>query len=840
MRRWAQAKRGDGQVVLMSGEPGIGKSRIAETILERLSNEPHIRLRYFCSPHHQNSALHPSIAQLERAAGFRREDTAEERLAKLEEVLAKATNDLSEAVPLLADLLSIRTGDRYQPLNLTPQKRKEKTLHAQLAQVEGLAAQQPVLMVWEDVHWSDPTTRESLDLLIDRVATLQVLVIVTFRPEFAPEWTGRPHVTMLNLNRLPPQQRADMIAHLTGRRALPEEIAEQIVDRTDGVPLFIEELTKSVIESGIVVETGDKYAAIDRVASLAIPTSLHASLLARLDRLAPVREVVQIGAALGRSFSYELISAVAAMPQQQLADALAQLERAELVFRRGTPPDAEYTFKHALVQDAAYSTLLRSRRKQLHGRIVAAIESQFSDLVVNDPERLGQHCMEAGQVEGAIEYWHRAAEASISRSANVEAVRQTHRALEALRTLPESAERNARELRLLVPRGVGLQALYGYGSEQVHANYARANEICQNAADIPELVPVLRGLYVNHLMQGSLPAAHKIGAHLLRLADQAGDEGWRLEARFAFGQTLAFHEGDFARARDLLAEGETLYDFEKHRRHALIYGQDPGVYCLVLGGWMHYFLGYPDTALSKMSRAIQLADTVGHPLSRAAARVFTLQLLQWLRTDTGVPELATETASICEAHRLPFFRAWIDASLACRLISDGEIELGRQKMAVALDAWIESGGELYVPYLRCALAEAHALAGDAEAGLAEVAGAFQMAERNGERFLLCEMYRLAGHVSEAAQRIAEAEERYEQAIRVGHEQGAKSFVLRAATDLGRLWSCQGASTKAAALLRPLCEFFVEGLTTQDLIDAKSLMKQCANGSGFFTPEEPHQ
>jgi len=482
--------------------------------------------------------------------------------------------------------------------------------------------------------------------------------------------------------------------------------------------------------------------------------------------------------------------------------------------------------------------LLRSRRKQLHGRIVAAIENQFSDVAANDPERLAQHCMEAGQLERAIEYWRRAAEASISRSANVEAVRQTERALEVLGDLPKSAERDARELRLLVPRGVGLQALYGYGSQQVHANYARANEICRTVSDIPELIPVLRGLYVHHLMQGRLAAAHKIGAHLLRLADQAGDEGWRLEARFAFGQTLAFHEADFTRARDLLAEGESLYDFEKHRRHALVYGQDPGVYCLVVGGWVHYLLGYPDTALSKMRRAIQLADTVGHPLSRAAARTFTIQLLQWLRTE--VRELAAETASICEDHRLPFFRAWTDASLACRLISDGEVERGRQKMAVALDAWIASAGELCVPYLRCVLAEAHALAGDAEAGFAEVAGAFEMAERNGERWMLCEMHRLAGHVFEAAQRIAEAEERYEQAIRVGRDQKAKSLVLRAASDLGRLWVGRGATTQAAALLRPLCESFAEGLTNQDLVDAKSLMKQCANKFRFVTPEEPYQ
>jgi class 3 adenylate cyclase len=360
MRRWEQAHAGDGSVVLISGEPGIGKSRIAQTVVERIDAEPHTRLRYFCSPHHQDSALYPSIAQLERAAGFRREDTPDQRLDKLEAVLAQGTNDLSQAVALLADLLSIPTGDRYPPLDLSPHQRKEKTLQAQLAQVEGLAARQPVLMVWEDVHWSDPTTRESLDLVIDRVPRLRVLVIITFRPEFTPPWIGRPHVTLLNLNRLPPRQRAEMITHVTGNKALPKEIADHIVDRTDGVPLFIEELTKTVIETGIVKEAGDHYTVAGPVTSLAIPASLHASLVARLDRLAPTREVAQIGAALGRSFSHELISAVAQMPQQKIDEALTQLVAAELIFRRGTPPDAEYTFKHALVQDVAYSILLRS------------------------------------------------------------------------------------------------------------------------------------------------------------------------------------------------------------------------------------------------------------------------------------------------------------------------------------------------------------------------------------------------------------------------------------------------------------------------------------------------
>ena len=342
--------------------------------MERLGGEPHTRLRYFCSPHHQDSALYPSIAQLERAAGFRREDTADQRLAKLEAVLLKGTNHLRKAVPLLADLLSIPTGERYPPLDLSPQKRKEKTLDAQMAQLKGLAVRQPVLMVWEDMHWSDPTTRESLDLLVDRVLTLRVLMILTFRPEFTPPWIGRPHVTMLTLNRLPRRQAADIVAHVTGGKALPKEISDQIVDRTDGVPLFIEELTKSVVESGIVTEASDHYDLAGPMAPRAIPSSLHASLLARLDGLAPTREVAQIGAALGRSFSYELINVVAEMPKEKLDRALEQLFNAELIFRRGVPPDAEYTFKHALVQDAAYSTLLRSRRQQLHARIAATLE----------------------------------------------------------------------------------------------------------------------------------------------------------------------------------------------------------------------------------------------------------------------------------------------------------------------------------------------------------------------------------------------------------------------------------------------------------------------------------
>ena len=499
IRRWTQAKAGEGCVVLISGEPGIGKSRIAEAIQERLSLEPHTRLRFFCSPYHQDSALHPAISQLERAAGFRRDDTAEQRLDKLESLLARATNDVSEIAPLFADLLSIRTGGRYPPLELTPYKRKEKTLRALVSQVEGLSAIEPVLMVFEDVHWSDPTTRESLDLLIERTPKLPVLLVITYRPEFTPSWVGRPNVTVITLSRLKPRQQAEMVGHLTGK-ALPKEIIDQIVNRTDGVPLFIEELTKSVVESGLLVEVGDQYAITSPMGTLAIPTTLHASLLARLDRLAPTREVAQIGAALGRSFSHELISAVSQMPQQKLNEALEQLVQAELIFRRGSPPEAEYTFKHALVQDAAYDTLLRSRKQHIHARIASTLENQFLETAAADPAILAHHYTEAGLYENALNYLVKAGQQAVARSAMAEAVALVEKGLGLLSAMPISREHQKQELQLRLALAGALIGTKGYASPQVSETWARAGVLGELIGETSHFVPIA-GQWAHHLVR---------------------------------------------------------------------------------------------------------------------------------------------------------------------------------------------------------------------------------------------------------------------------------------------------------------------------------------------------
>jgi class 3 adenylate cyclase len=535
MRRWEQAKRGDGCAVLISGEAGIGKSRIAQTIVERLGGEPHTPLRLFCSPHHQDSALYPTITQLERAAGFRREDTAEQRLDKLESLLRRATNDLGEALPLLAALLSIPGGDCGPPLDLSPQKQKEKTLKALLAQVEGLAARQPVLMVYEDVHWSDPTTRESLDLLIERVVALRVLVIITFRPEFAPPWVGRPHVTLLSLNRLPPRRAAEMIARLTNGKALPKEIADQIIDHTDGVPLFVEELTKAVVESGILTETADCYVVAGPVAPLAIPTTLHASLLARLDRLAPTREVAQIAAALGRRFSHELISAVATMPKRQLDDALTQLVHAELIFQRGTPPDAEYTFKHALVQDAAYGTLLRTRRNQLHARIAATLENQFPEIVVAQPALLARHCAEAGLMESAVVYWLKAAQQALARQAITEAVAQLRKGLDILAGLPDGSWRRQQELDLQIALGPALAGTKGWSAPDVGETFARARALAEQIDRSEYLPGLIMGQWAFHLVRSEHKLALSLAGQLKKIGEARNDVRARYRRLAAYG-----------------------------------------------------------------------------------------------------------------------------------------------------------------------------------------------------------------------------------------------------------------------------------------------------------------
>jgi predicted ATPase/class 3 adenylate cyclase len=821
LRRWEEAKRGDGCVVLIAGEPGIGKSRIAQTVVERLGGEPHTRLRYFCSPHHQDSALYPSIAQLERAAGFRREDKVEQRLAKLEAVLTQGTNDLSEAVPLLADLLSIPAGDRYPQLNLTPQKRKEKTLHTLLAQLEGLAARQPVLMMWEDVHWSDPTTRESLDLVIDRVPTLRALVIITFRPEFAPPWIGLPHVTMLTLNRLAHRQGAEMIAYVTGGKALPREIADQIIERTDGVPLFIEELTKTVMESGIVTEAKDHYVLGGPRAPLAIPTSLHASLLARLDRLAPTREVAQIGAALGRSFSYELISAVAGVPQQNLDKALEQLASAELIFRRGVAPDAEYTFKHALVQDAAYSTLLRSRRQQIHARIAATLERQFPEIAAAQPALMAQHCAEAGLNEQAIVYWHKAGQQAAARSAMTEAVAQLQKGLDQLASLPDNSRREALELNLQITLGPALIATRGYSSAEAGDTFARASTLAEQLGRSDYDVALLYGLSGYHLVRSEYRLALPLAERMQQIGDERSDAATILQARWMRAM-IQYHRGEFVAARDLFEQCLQ----EPHRQtYSALAAEDP--YCTALGYLANTlaYLGYFDQARSRANECLVEARRLQH----AYTLTVNLCCMCWVASLANLPHEvrrhAEEMFNLASEHGFAFFQAiatdWLGWASAAIGRADDAVEL----LTKAISSIRAAGTVICTPMWLTHLAGAYGPLGHPFEGLSRLTEAGEIIEATDERHHEAEVYRLRGDLMNATGDQEAAEDSYRHALETARRQSAKFLELRAATSLARLWRDQGKPIEARDLLAPVYGWFTEGLDTPVLQEAKNLLDE---------------
>jgi class 3 adenylate cyclase len=505
LRRWARAKAGDGQIVLISGEPGIGKSRITAELEERLRAEPHLHLRYFCSPYCRDSALYPFIDQLWHAAELARDDPPAAKLEKLEAVLFGAAQP-DEDVPLLADLMSLPASECHPLPNLSPQRKKERTLEALLRQLEGLARQQAVLMVFEDAHWIDPTSRELLDLAVQHVRSLPVLLIITFRPEFQPPWTGEPQVSMLTLNRLDKDDRTALIAQIAGDRTLTDQLAEQIADRTDGVPLFVEELTKSVLESG--------------VPAMGIPTTLHDSLMSRLDRRSSVRRVAQIGAAIGREFPYALLRTMSNTPEDDLRSALGRLVDSELVFQRGIPPAAVYSFKHALVQDAVHDSLLRSTRQQLHGQIAAALEIQSPELMGSQPELFAQHYTEAGMVEKSVAYWGKAGWRSAARSAMAEAAAQFQQGLDQLALLPDATDRKRQELELRSALGAVLRFVKGQAAPETGQAYARARDLWEQLDFPTKYLHVPYGQSRYHSYRGELDLARQLDDDLLRVSHQ--------------------------------------------------------------------------------------------------------------------------------------------------------------------------------------------------------------------------------------------------------------------------------------------------------------------------------
>jgi len=765
---------------------------------------------------------------LERVAlRFDRDESPQQKLRKLEGFLVQYGLPLVETVPLFATLLSLPLSADYTLMHVSPEQQRQKTLHAFLTIFLRIAAQQPVLFVMEDLHWIDPTTLELLSLLVDQGPTVRILALFTCRPDFSPPWTGRSHLTQVTLARLPRRQATEMTGEVARGKALPAEVVEQVVAKTDGVPLFVEELTKMVLESGLLQEQENRYALTGPLPPLAIPTTLHDSLMARLDRLATVKGLAQLGATLGREFSYELLHAVSPWDEETLRRGLSQLVETEFLYQQGLPPQATYLFKHALIQETAYQSLLRSTRQQHHQRIAQVLEAHFPESCETQPELLAHHYTEAGLSAQAIPYWQRAGQRAIERSAYPEALAHLSKGLEVLRTLTDTPARAQQELGLQIALGQTWMAAKGQGVLEVERAYTRARELCQQVGETPELFPVLWGLWRFYLVRAEYQTARELAEQCLSLAQRIQDTALLLVAHHALG-TSAYFCGEVSQARAHLEQGIALYNRQQHHHLAFRYGLDLGVWCLAYGAWPLWLLGYPEQALQRSQEALTLAQKLAHPFSLAHA-MYYMAYLHYFRREWQAAQEQAEAAMVLASEKgFPqmvatgmFTRGWA-------LAMQGQGEEGIAQLQQGLAAFRAAAGDLDRPRCLAHLAEAYGQVGQIEAGLTTLAEALATAHKTGDRYWEAELYRLKGELLLGqASPTEEVEACFRQAIEIARHQQAKSLELRAATSLSRLWQCQGKRAEAHDLLAPIYDWFTEGFDTTDLQEAKALLDTLA-------------
>jgi class 3 adenylate cyclase/tetratricopeptide (TPR) repeat protein len=825
MERQRLAWKGDGQVVLISGEPGIGKSRLAAALADHIASEPHTRLRYQCSPYHTNSTLHPFITQLERAAGFKANDTTEQRLDKLEALLALGASRIEDVAPLFAELLSIPFGQRYPPLALSPTQQRRRTLAALLNQFEGLARRQPILLVFEDAQWADATSLELLDLTVERVRQLPVLALFTMRSEFEPPWVGLPNVRTLTLGRLERNDVESMVARVTGGRGLPAEVMKRIVAKTDGNPLFVEELTKAVLEAGILVEDAEGYRLDGPLQPLAIPATLQDSLMSRLDRLAPVREIGQIGAAIGRDFSYSLLRAVAGRDETALTHALAQLEQAELVFRRGEPPEAVYSFKHALVRDAAYESLLKSRRQQLHGQIARALEERFADIVASQPEIAAHHFTEAGLVERAVDYWLKAGQHAARRSANAEALNHLARGLELLPNIDDPTIRNKSELLLQTSLGHSLRATKGWSVESVKRAYTRALQLCKESGFDEHTLPAVFGLWTWNFLRAALGEAQALAENLVSTAENADDSVFKVLAHEALGFTL-FARGKFAAAHAALERSISMCEDSKAAAYLDLSAQDPRVHVRLYDGMALWLLGYPDQALRICAEARRYADKSQHPFSEAMARTISLRVHQFRGESAVVAREATAAIELCKEHGFVHYLAMAMILSGWASAQQGEFDKGIAEILSGLEQERATDALLLESYTLGLLADAcmkNERYGQALEFLDQARS--RLDEESSERFYAAEIYRLLGETHMRSRRDLDQAERFLcKGLEVAREQKAKSLELKVCMSMHDLYELRHDAGKYRSQLGEIYGFFNEGFDTTDLVRARAKLK----------------
>lgn len=801
-QKWEQARGGDGQVVLLSGEAGIGKSRIAREFRDGLQSQPHTDVQCQCSPFFSNSPMHPFVERIERDAGFQQDETPGERLVKLETLLAQVTDEVLTAAPGFAMMLSLPLGDRYGPSPYDSGQQRELMMEALIGYLIGLARRVPLLLLIEDVHWADPTTLEVLDRLVDRVGSERVLLLITFRTEFSPVWRARSSVTLIPLASLTQCQSTELTEAIAGSAELPVEVRRQIVERTDGVPLFVEELTKAVLER----ESG------------AVPATLHDSLMARLDRVPAAKAVAQQASVIGREFSYDMLASINPQDERGLRAALRQLMSVELVAVRGTPPDARYTFKHALVRDAAYGSLLKSRRQELHAIIAEVLERRFPDVVTRQPELVAHHLTEACLPERAVFYWQRAADYAAHRQAHQEAIAHCMRGLEMVNLIPDPGPRAQHELGLQVRLGNSATSAKGYSAPEVGKALYRARDLCTESGDKRLMHPILVGLYFFHANKAELRTAESLGVEILALGNAQNDHVIQVDGHKTL-LNARYKLGKFPEAQEHLERGIRLYEERPWPAALIEQFDDPGPHLLVIGGCVLWVRGYPDRARRAVADAIALGHRGGHHLSTAHAIHMSGHLAELMDDWDGARNANEATMALATEWGLSGLRQQValrERLVAVALHDDPEqMEYKRQHPQPGFARSLHDG----------VLARAYCRCGTSEEGLRVIEESLAWTEETGSRFFNAELYRIQAQLLLLMRRLDEAERSYRKALEIAREQGARMWELKSACDLAEMLREQKRQAEARDLLVPIHCWFSEGFDVLELCRSKALLER---------------